>query len=74
MIGRKRISNGINEPLKKVFVEQHGSSSTLSQILAVIRIPWKTVSEMAENWDLGRGPPNITCSGSLEMVGLSTLI
>ena len=25
---------------------------------------------MAENRDLGRGPPNITSSGSLEMVGL----
>ena len=27
---------------------------------------------MAENRDLGRGPPNITSSGNLEMVGLST--
>ena len=25
---------------------------------------------MAENWDLGRGPPNIISSGCLEMVGL----
>ena len=32
------------------------------------------VAGMAENWDLGRGPPNITTFGSLEMVGLSTLI
>ena len=29
---------------------------------------------MAENRDLGRGPSNITSSGSLEMVGSSTLI
>ena len=29
---------------------------------------------MAENRDLGRGPPNITSFGSLEIVGLSTLI
>ena len=29
---------------------------------------------MAENRDLGRAPPNITSSGSLEMVGLSTMI
>ena len=35
---------------------------------------WKTVAEMTENQDLGRGPPNITSSGSFEMVGLSTLI
>ena len=34
----------------------------------------KTVAEMAENQDLGTGPPNITSSGSSEMVGLSTLI
>ena len=34
----------------------------------------KTVVAMAENQDLGRGPPNITDSGSLGMVGLSTLI
>ena len=27
---------------------------------------------MAENWDLGKGPPNITSFGSFEMVGLST--
>ena len=32
------------------------------------------MAEMAENQDLGRGPPNITSSGSLEIVGLSTLI
>ena len=40
----------------------------------VFRFAWKTVAEMAENRDLGRGPLNITSSGSLEMVGLSTLI
>ena len=32
------------------------------------------VAEMSENQDLGRGLPNITSSGSFEMVGLSTLI
>ena len=54
----------------------HIASSTLGQILPVIRFSWKTVAEMTENRDLGRGPPNITSSvGSvLEMVGLSTLI
>ena len=52
----------------------HSSSSILGQILPVIRLAWKTVAEMAENRDLGRGPPNITSSGSLEMVGLGTLI
>ena len=52
----------------------HSSSSTLGQILPVIRFAWKTVAEMAENRDLGRGPPNTTSSGSLEIVGLSTLI
>ena len=34
----------------------------------------EAVAEMAENRDSGRGPPNITSSGSLEIVGLSTLI
>ena len=43
-------------------------------ILPVFRFAWKTVTEMAENRDLGREPPNITSFGSLEMVGLSTLI
>ena len=52
----------------------HSGSSTLGQILPVIRFAWKTEAEMAENWDLGRGPPNITSSGSFEMVGLGTLI
>ena len=46
----------------------------IGQMLPVIRFAWKTVAEMAENWDLGKGPPNITSSGCLEMVGLSTLI
>ena len=52
----------------------HSGTSTLGQILPVIRFAWKTVAEMAENRDLGRGPPIITSSGSLEMAGLSTLI
>ena len=52
----------------------HSGSSTVGQILPVIRFAWKTIVEMAENRDLGRGPPNITSSGSCEMVGLSTLI
>jgi hypothetical protein len=55
-------------------LKSHSGSSTLGQILPVIRFAWKTVAEMVENRDLGRGPPNITSSGSLEMVGLSTLI
>ena len=49
-------------------------SATLGQLLPVIRFAWKTVAEMAENRDLGRAPPNITSSGSLEMVGSGILI
>ena len=52
----------------------HSGSSTLGQILPVIRFALKTMAEMVENRDLGRGPPNITSFGSLEMVGLDTLI
>ena len=52
--------------------KQNSGSSTLGQILPVIRFAWKTVAEMAENQDLGRGPPNIISSGSLQMVCLST--
>ena len=54
--------------------DYHSGSSTLGQILPVIMLAGKMVAEMAENRDLGRGPPNITSSGSLEMVVLSTLI
>ena len=53
--------------------KQNSGSSTLGQILPVIRFAWKAVAEMAENQDLGRGPPNIISSGSLQMVCLSTL-
>ena len=35
---------------------------------------WKMVAEMAENWDMRRGPPNFTSSGSLETVGSGILI
>ena len=49
----------------------YSGSSTLGQILPVFRFALKTV---AENRDLGRGPPNITSFESLEMLGLSTLI
>ena len=60
---------------RRVFLlSWHSGSSTLVQILPVIRFAWKTVAEMAENRDLGRGPQNVTSSGSLEMVCLSTLI
>ena len=52
----------------------HSGLSTHGQILPVVMFAWKTVVEMAENRDLDRGPTNITNSGSLEMVGLSTLI
>ena len=30
--------------------------------------------EMAENWDVVRGPPNVTNSGSVETVGSGLLI
>ena len=60
--------------LRPATLWQHSGPWTLGQILPVIRFAWKTVAEMAENWDLGRGPPNITSSGSLEMVSLSTFI
>ena len=35
---------------------------------------WKMAVEMAGNWDLGGGPPNITSSGSLETVAPGILI
>ena len=35
---------------------------------------WETVAKMPENWDFGRGPPNITSSGGLETVGSGNLI
>ena len=38
------------------------------QILPVITFAWKMVAETAESWDFGKGPPNITRSGSLETV------
>ena len=35
---------------------------------------WEMVAEMAENWMVGRQPPSITSSGSLETVGSGLLI
>ena len=54
--------------------QRHSCSWNLGQILQVIMFAWKMVAEMAENWDVGRGPPNITNSGSLETVGSGILI
>ena len=53
---------GVYESIEATLELYHSSSSTVGQILPVIRFVWKTVAEMAENKDLGRGPPNITTS------------
>ena len=34
---------------------------------------WKMLAEFMENWKMGRGPPNINGSGSLDAVGLGIL-
>ena len=40
----------------------------------IIMFAWKMVAEMAENWYMGKGPPNITSYGSFETVGSGNLI
>ena len=52
----------------------HTCPWTLGQILPVIVFARKMVAKMAENKDVGRGPPIITSSKSLEMVGSGILI
>ena len=35
---------------------------------------WKMIWETAKNWDVGRGQPNTTSSGSLKKAGSGILI
>ena len=72
MKGNRKLTKLQNE-LKSQFAASHSGCPTFGQIIPVIRFAWKTVTEMAENRDIVKGPPNITSSGSLEIVGLSTL-
>ena len=57
-----------------VTVTTHSCPLTLGQILPVISFAWKMAKEKGKHLDVGRGPPNITSSGSFETVGLGILI
>ena len=57
-----------------IIEEVHSCPWTLGQILGVITFAWKRGEQKGKNLDVGRGPSNITSSGSFETVGLGILI
>ena len=52
----------------------HSCPKTLSQILPVFMFSWKMAAETVEIWNVCRGAPNITRSGSLKTVLSGILI